>query len=144
MPDGSGSRLQNVDLRSLARDPYVIGVAGVLFAAAVLRLPTLGLQSYWGDEAFTVTDVRKSPVDMLHRIARVESSPPLYYCLAWVWSRLFGTSEAGLRSLSALFGIGTVLVAYLAGARLFSRRAGLMAAALTAVSHFMIWYSQEA
>ncbi len=144
MPDGSGSRLHSVDLRSLARDPYVIGVAGLLFAAAVLRLSTLGLQSYSGDEAFTVRLVRKSPVEMLHGIARTESTPPLYYGLAWVWSRLFGTGEAGLRSLSALFGIATVLVAYLAGARLVSRAAGLVVAALTAVSPFMVWYSQEA
>ena len=66
--------------------------------------------------------------------------------MAWprVWSRLFGTGEAGLRSLSALFGIATVFVAYLAGARLFSRAAGLVVAALTAVSPFMVWYSQEA
>jgi len=35
-------------------------------------------------------------------------------------------------------------VAYLAGRALGSRRAGLLAAALTATSPFMIWYSQEA
>ena len=144
MPEGNGSRLHSLDIRSLARDPYVIGVAGLLFAAALLRLPTLGLQSYWGDEAYTVRLVQKSPVEMLHGIAYTEATPPLYYGLASVWSRLFGTSEAGLRSLSALFGIATVLVAYLAGARLFSRAAGLVIAALTAVSPFMVWYSQEA
>ena len=110
----------------------------------MLRLPTLGLQSYWGDEAYTARLVRNSPVEMLHGIARTEATPPIYYGLAWLWSRLFGTSEAGLRSLSALFGIATVLVAYLAGARLFSRAAGLVVAALTAVSPFMVWYSQEA
>ena len=30
-----------------------------------------------------------------------ESTPPLYYALAWVWTQLIGTGEFGLRSLSA-------------------------------------------
>ena len=30
-----------------------------------------------------------------------ESTPPLYYALAWVWTQLTGTGEFGLRSLSA-------------------------------------------
>jgi mannosyltransferase len=144
MPDGCGSGLHSISIRRAARDPFLIGVAGLVVVAAVLRFSTLALQSYYTDEAFTVWLVRQSPVNMVRGIARTESTPPLYYCVAWVWSRLFGTGEVGLRSLSALAGTATVLVAYLAGARLLSRRAGLVVAALAAVSPFMVWYSQEA
>jgi mannosyltransferase len=77
-------------------------------------------------------------------VADAESTPPLYYVLAWGWVQGFGNGEVGLRSLSALLGTATVPVAYLAGATLLSRRAGLVAAALVAVSPLMIWYSQEA
>ena len=136
--------LHSINFRDLARDPYVVAVTGVLVAAAALRFSTLSLQSYYTDEATTVWLVQQSPVDMVHGIARTQSAAPLYFGVARVWSGLFGTSEVGLRSLSALLGTATVLVAYLAGARLLSRRAGLVVAALTAVSPFMVWYSQEA
>ena len=58
-----------------------------------------------------------------------ESAPPLYYALAWLWTQLTGTGEFGLRSLSALAGVATVPVAYLLGAELRDRRAGIVAAA---------------
>ena len=73
-----------------------------------------------------------------------ESAPPLYYALAWLWTQVTGTGEFGLRSLSALAGVATVPVAYLLGAELRGRRAGLVAAALVAVNPMLLWYSQEA
>jgi mannosyltransferase len=144
MPDGRGSVVRRINLGRAARDPFLIGVTGLVVVAAALRFSTLDLQSYSSDEGFTVWLVRQSPVEMVRGIARTESTPPLYYCVAWVWSRLFGTGEAGLRSLSAMVGTATVLVAYLAAARMLSRPAGLVVAALAAVSPFMVWYSQWA
>ena len=73
-----------------------------------------------------------------------ETNPPLYFVLGWLWARVFGTGEVGLRSLSALIGTAVIPIAYLCGRELVSRRAGLVAAALVALSPFMIWYSQEA
>jgi hypothetical protein len=64
--------------------------------------------------------------------------------VAWVWAKAFGTDAWGLRSLSALAGIAAIPVAYLAGRDLIARATGLLAAAFTAVSPFLIWYSQEA
>jgi mannosyltransferase len=110
----------------------------------VLRFATLDRQSFWLDELVTVSLVRKSFGDMLHAIPHSEATPYLYYVLAWPWSRLFGSGEVGLRSLSALAGSATVVAAYGAGASLVSRRVGLIAAALVAVNPFLIWYSQEA
>jgi mannosyltransferase len=121
-----------------------IVLAGILILAAALRLATIDHQSYWFDEAVTVDLVRDSLWGMLGRIPGSESTPPLFYVLAWLWSKVFGTGEAGLRSLSALFGVGAVAGVYLAGAKLASARAGLIAASLAAVSPFLIWYSQEA
>ena len=50
----------------------------------------------------------------------------------------------GLRSLSALAGTLTVPVCYAAGRTLVSHRAGMIVAALSAVSPLLVWYSQEA
>jgi mannosyltransferase len=81
---------------------------------------------------------------MLAILPRSESSPPLHYVAAWGWGNVFGLSEAGVRSLSVLAGVATVPVAYLAGRELAGLRAGLIAAALVAVSPFLVFYSLEA
>ena len=120
------------------------GVALLTALAALLRFPTLGAKGFWGDEISTVRLAQLPYGDMLAQVARLESTPPLYYSLAWLWSRPFGTSEVGLRSLSALVGVAAVPITYLCGRELVSRRAGLVAAALTAVNPLLIWYSQEA
>ena len=112
--------------------------------AAVLRFYRLGHQGFWFDEGNTALLVHFSPGKMFGLIPQTESTPPLYYCVAWVWARIFGYGEAGLRSLSALAGVLTVPVAYGAARKLISRRAGLIAAALTACNPLLIWYSQEA
>jgi len=118
---------------------------GVLAAGIALRLPTLGLQSFHHDEVITAARVLPGSFgQMLHEVSASESTPPLYYALAWVWSQAFGTGEAGLRALSALAGIVTIPVVYLVGRELLDRRAGLFSAALVAVNPMLVWYSQEA
>jgi 4-amino-4-deoxy-L-arabinose transferase-like glycosyltransferase len=124
---------------------FLWSVIGLTALAAALRFSTLGLQSYRHDEAVTAGRVLVSSLPgTMHRVWTSESTPPLYYVLAWAWSRLFGVHEVGLRSLSALFGIATVPVAYLAGRELVSRRTGIAIAALVAVNPVLVWYSQDA
>jgi uncharacterized membrane protein len=126
--------------------------SGALWVLALLtalgiaiRFASLGVQSYHHDEVITVARVIPgSFIDMLKQVKGSESNPPLYYVLAWAWAKAFGTGEVGMRSLSALFGAATVPLAYCIGAELSNRRAGLITAALVAVSPMLIWYSQEA
>jgi mannosyltransferase len=122
----------------------VWAIAAFTVAAAALRFATLGTQSYWLDEATTAHEVGLSFGALLHQVRINETTPPLYFIVAWVWAKLFGTGAVGLRSLSALAGTAAVPVTYLAGRELVSRRAGLLAALFAAVNPFMIWYSQEA
>ncbi len=83
--------------------------------------------------------------DTLGAVPRSESTPPLYYLAAWLWSRPFGTGEVGLRSLSALAGTASIAIVYLGAVALpLPRRAGLIAAAIVAVSPVAIWFSQDA
>jgi uncharacterized membrane protein len=121
------------------------GLAAIAALGLALRFASLGLQSYHHDEVITALRVVPGSFgDMLHAVKVSESNPPLYYVLAWGWAKAFGTGEAGLRSLSALFGAATVPVAFLLGRQLADRRAGLVLAALVAVNPMLIWYSQEA
>src|SRR5262249_26583020 len=71
-------------------------------------------------------------------------TPPLYFVVAWLWCRIFGTTEAGVRSLSALAGIAMIPLTYLVAFRTTSTRVGLAAAALAAVSPMLVWFSLDA
>lgn len=120
-------------------------LAGLIGAAAVLRFASLGIQSYHHDEVITAMRVLPGGLSHLFHEVRVsESNPPLYYLLAWGWAKVFGLSEVGLRSLSALLGVAVVPVAYLIGCELSSRRTGLVLAGFVAFNPMLVWYSQEA
>ncbi|HEY0390398.1 MAG TPA: glycosyltransferase family 39 protein [Solirubrobacterales bacterium] len=120
-------------------------LGGLIALGTTLRFSTLGIQSYHHDEIITVAGVLpRGFLHMLRRVQESESNPPLYYVVAWPWSKLFGNGEVGMRSLSALLGTATVPVVFLAARETLDDRAGLIAAALAAVNPMLIWYSQEA
>ncbi len=129
---------------SLVASPIAVLVLALTLLGAVLRFWGIGRQGFWFDEANTALLVHFSPGKMLGLIPQSESTPPLYYCIAWVWARVFGYGEAGLRSLSAVAGVAVVPSLYGAASKLISRRAGVIAAALAACNPLLIWYSQEA
>lgn len=128
-------------------DPAAATVAVVLglliVLAAILRFTRLAHQGFWFDEANTAADIHYSAGQMLGLLPQNETTPPLFYCVAWVWARVFGFGEFALRSLPALAGVACVPMMYAATAKLVSRRAGVVAAALTACNPFLVWYSQE-
>ena len=120
-------------------------LAGVAVVGAILRFATLDLQSYSHEEAVTAARVLHPGLfDTLSTIPDSESTPPLYYVVAWLWSVPLGTGEIALRSLSALAGTATIPVAFLIGRELASRRVGLVAAGLVAASPMLVSYSQLA
>ena len=127
---------------TIPADVWVL--AGITALAAVLRFATLTDQSFWFDEAQAAHEMTRSFGGMLHLWSVDEPNPPLFFVLAWPWAQVFGTGEAGMRSLSAVAGVALIPLVWACGRELISSRAGLVAAALAAVSPFMIWYSQEA
>ena len=111
-----------------------------------MRLPFLGTQSLWFDETYTVHVVKAGSLgELWHRIGASESTPPLYYLLAWGWTHAVGSSgAAAVRTVSALALIAAVPVAYLALRRLTGARAALATAALVAASPLLGWYALDA
>ena len=96
---------------------------------------TLGVQSLDHDEAATVRVLAPSLTETLHFVANLERSPPLFYAIAWIWAKLFGTGQLHLRSLSALIGTLMIPIAFYAAKELGgSRRATLLAAAFAALN----------
>jgi hypothetical protein len=121
------------------------GLLAITLLAAIVRLSTLGLQSFWYDEAFIPVHVLRSGLGAtLHNVVHSENTPPLWYVLEWALSRLLGTGVTALRLLSALAGIATVPVAWAIGWELAGRRAAIVTALLVASSPLFVWYSQEA
>jgi 4-amino-4-deoxy-L-arabinose transferase-like glycosyltransferase len=133
-----------VSVRERVADPAVIAAVALTIVAAVLRFWRIGHQGFWFDEGNTALLVHFSPGNMIGLIPRSESTPPLYYCLAWIWVRIFGYGEAALRSLSALAGVATVPVAFATARKLFGNRTAVVVGALVACNPLLIWYSQEA
>jgi len=115
---------------------------GILAGAAALRLYGLGASSLWTDEArVMLLSLRPIPDILIRWPGGIE--PPLSYLLQrLVWS--LGTDEATLRLPAALASLAAIWLTYRLGERLFSRRVGLLAAALLAISPLDIRYAQEA
>jgi hypothetical protein len=112
--------------------------------AGALRFATLGQQSLWEDETVTYWLLEGGLGHVLHQLPHTESTPPLFFVLESGAGALLGRSELALRAISALAGTATVPLVFAIGRRTVSARAGLVAAALVAVSPDLVWYSQEA
>jgi mannosyltransferase len=121
-----------------------IAVTACVIGDGRLRFVTLGQQSYEGDEAWTLRLLHQSFGVMLHGVSRQESTPPLYYVLAWMSAHLFGFGEFAVRAPSAIAGSAMVALAYPTAFALLGRRWPAVAvAALTAVSPILVWYSRK-
>ena len=68
--------------------------------------------------------------------------PPLYMWITAFFYKIFGYNEFSLRLLSALCGIGTVLLTYLIGLKLYSKKAGIIASLSLLTSLHFIWSSK--
>src|SRR3989344_798651 len=115
----------------------------ILVVALALRLVAIN-QSLWLDEAIGALVVKNQTFfQILTEFSKHDNHPPLYYLTLKLWSNLFGYSEVALRSLSVIFGIGTIYMVYKIG-NILRKHLGGLAAVLIATSQFHIYYSQEA
>jgi 4-amino-4-deoxy-L-arabinose transferase-like glycosyltransferase len=112
--------------------------------AALLRFLTLDVQSLSNDEAFTAEIVTGELSSVYSSVKSTESTPPLYYYLAWLWEKPWGDGELGLRLFPALLGTLLVPATWAAARVTLPPRSALLAALLVAVSPLLVWYSQEA
>lgn len=119
-------------------------LALVVLVGGALRFFNIGGQSLWFDEVTTLGLLKPSLWHTLSGVRGIEAEPPLYYILAWVWTRVFGDGTEAVRSFSALVGTAAIPCVWAAGREAASSRVGLAAAALVAVNPMLIWYSQEA
>lgn len=116
-------------------------LTGITLAGLVLRIAWAGQQSLWSDEALTLV-ISKWPVEDL-LVRPVDPTPGLYYLLH-KWLIPDGASVTAIRTISIVAGTLSIPAIYAIGRLAIDRPAGLLAAALLALSPPLVDYSQEA
>jgi uncharacterized membrane protein len=98
---------------------------------SLLKLPP---ESGIGDVITTVRNLFKS-------LLGGEPHPPLFFLTQHLWLRLFGNSEAAMRSANALISIATIGSTYGLGKTILGHRGGIFLAALLALNPFYLFHS---
>ncbi len=145
--DGEADRTRPMWRPTLRRTPIIsVALAAVLIPSLILRF--VAPPNLWLDEALTANIASLPSGDLQTALVR-DGSPPLYYFLLHSWTRVFGSGDGGVRSLSGVLGVLAIGVAFIAGRRygrsLGERQwLGVTAAVVVATSPFAIRYSTEA
>lgn len=116
---------------------YAAALAVLLLAAAATRFVGLSRWPLWGDEFFTLRDTSAFSFSLLRR-------PLLFWLNHYLVLPFLPLDATSARLLPALFGVAGVGVVAEAGRRLVSRKAGLVAGALTVLSPWHLEMSQFA
>lgn len=127
-------------LRSWA---WWLPVLGPAFLALVLRVWRISEQSLRIDESWSSWVAGQGPVESVRIVSRVDTHPPLSYVLQSVW-RVFGDSNAAIRSLSTLMSVLVVAMVVILARRVAGTRVGVTAGLLIAVSPWQIQQANDA
>ena len=142
---GAASRRQFAERLARHLTPMKALLAAVVVGAVLrgLRLEHLGDFDF--DEVAAVWYARSLPLDIVAAIAEAPfEHPPLYYMALHYWATWFGEQEPIVRWLSVPFGVLLIPATYQL-ARMYLRPwPAVFAAALTAVSPMLIFFSREA
>jgi uncharacterized membrane protein len=127
---------------------YLYLLLFTILLGGFLRFYHIGNQPLWIDEAMSYWFSTRSMHELWTVVPRIETNPPLYYTILKIWMSLFGSSEASLRSLSAIMSVGCIplvfMVGKLMGKSIGGSWIGAIAAIMFAVSPVQIQYAQEA
>ncbi len=120
----------------------------VITISIFARFFLLENQSLWYDEGWSLSlSDSASFQENLYRIVNREAGDkyqPLYYLLLFYWRSFFGDSEFAIRSLSALFGVGSVIIIYFTCLNIYGKKHAFWSSLILAVSSFSVFYSQDA
>ena len=117
-------------------------LASILLVAAAVRLAGLHF-SLWLDESASLAFARQPLSHLWGEWMLRETNPPLFYTLLKGWQAIVGTSDAVARLLPIAIGLVGVWGMFLLGRAIGGARAGLLAAALLALSAIHVDYSLQ-
>ena len=132
----------------------VLTLIAILIVGAVLRLHDLDYRTLNHPEVYTPgidlpwhlsnPHPRLTLAQTLMGTIAGEPHPPGYYILMLGWTKLFGSSILALRLPSVLFGIGSILLAYVLARHLEDTLTAPLAAAMLALNGLNLQQSQTA
>ena len=140
----ASSTTEAVENRDIACWPPVVAVAAFTLVGACFRFFGLGYRDFWFDESCSFIYVHNLFSWPHGSSLLVESTNLPYYFVLRGWVSLFGDSEAGYRSLSALAATLTIPLLSLVAGRLGGRVAAVVCAAIVAFHPLHIHYAHEA
>lgn len=88
-------------------------------------------------------DSPAGPERVLRAVLLSDTSPPLYYLLLNVWTRIAGTGDAALRLFSTLWAVASFPLLWLFGRYVGGRRAACIACILFSFAPAALYYSAE-
>ncbi|OQB33219.1 MAG: Tetratricopeptide repeat protein [Candidatus Hydrogenedentes bacterium ADurb.Bin170] len=119
----------------------------ILIIGFLLRIYRLPYQSIWLDDWLPYMALQNSDLLSFLRLFKTvipeHACTPVFYILLFLWSKLIGTAPFALKLLPLIIGTFSIVLIFILGTILFSRRAGLISALLLAFSPPQIWFSQE-
>src|SRR5512139_4111719 len=62
-----------------------LALVGMVATGAIFRLVLLGSKSLWLDEAFGVAITQRGLIELLRKVVRADTHPPLYYIVLKAW-----------------------------------------------------------
>jgi mannosyltransferase len=125
----------------MARNTFTLTLT--LLAAFAVRTLFLTSESLWRDEVDAIRFAFESLSTVVGQFGINGFNGLLYHIALRGWLTLTGIGDFQLRYFSVLFGVLLVVLVYVIGTRLFSRRAGVIAAWLAAASPVLSWYAGE-
>lgn len=120
-----------------------MGLFFITLAGAIFRLIGINkLQGLWNDEYVSWAIASAPFSDGFADAVKSQCHMPLYYIYLKTFMAWFGQSDLALRLSSFVLGVLGIVAMYFVG-REKDKKTGLVAATITAISSFAIYYSQE-
>jgi uncharacterized membrane protein len=130
-------------MKAQSQRTWFVLIAATVFGAAVLRLIAIDRDSLWFDEAISYLTATL-PLEGIINNTIQDPHPPVYYGLLHLWVLGLPDSDIAIRLSSLLLNLLLIPLIFVLSIRLFnSKRIGLLAAILVAISPFHILYSHE-
>jgi mannosyltransferase len=129
--------------KSTPRNPVMLKLAVAVVVAIGIAFCFVTKSDLWLDEALTV-NIARLPLDRIPDWLRHDGAPPLYYVLLHYWMRVFGTSDLAVRSLSGIFAVASLPLAWLCARRIGGRATAWIAVVVVSANAYSISYATSA
>lgn len=122
----------------------ILTLFGIILVGFLLRIWCLDKpQGLWNDEYIGwFISSRSFPVEFIKEIIK-NCHMPLYYFYLKFWMHLFNDSDLSLRWSSVFVGTLSIISMYFVGKQYKNYKLGILCAAFSALSGFLIYFSQE-